>query len=151
MNQNKESYAQMKKRHQEEVNDFPMIFAFNGNQFREGMAKLGLRPDETEKIVSIGAGGYIRKSDADALKALFRRQKREKAEAMAADKDGSGYLYQMFRAELSNHEYGYTRDAESALEALGITWEQLEQDGRMAHVFLSACKDEGAWYDAHCG
>lgn len=145
-----ESYPQMMARQQKEVSNFPMAFAFSSSQFDEGMRKLGLDPVETEKIVSIGAGGFIRKTDADAYCALFRKHHLERKAAMAADKTGNGFLLQMFRYELSNHEYGYTRDAEPALMALGLSWEDIGNDERLLHAFNKACKQEARWYDRHC-
>jgi len=144
-----ESYKELKARQQTEVSSFPMAFAFSSSQFDEGMRKLGLDPIETEKVVSIGAGGFIRKADEHAYTAMFRRHHLEHEAAMEADKTGNGYLLQMFRYELSNHEYGYTRDAEPALMALGIHWEDIGNDNRLRHAFEKACKQEAAWYDKH--
>jgi len=36
------SYLELKEKHQKEVNEFPMFFAFNDKQFKEGMKKFGL-------------------------------------------------------------------------------------------------------------
>ena len=41
------------------------------------MKKLGLQPNETNKIVSIGAGGYLLKDKVDELKNLSKKQKEE--------------------------------------------------------------------------
>ena len=145
-----ETYSQMKARQQKEVNDFPMAFAFCGGQFAEGMRRLGLDPSDKEQIVSIGGGGFIRKTDEEAYKAMFRRHRLEHEAAMDADKTGDGYLLEMFRHELSNHEYGYTRDPEPALLALGIYWEDIGGDERLLHAFETACQQEADWYDKHC-
>ena len=145
-----ESYTQLKARQQKEVNNFPMAFAFSSNQFDEGMRKLGLEPSEKEKIVSIGAGGFIRKADEKAYQEMFQRHHLEREAAMSNDKTGNGYLLQMFRYELSNHEYGYTRDAEPALLALGLSLEDIGNDDRLLYAFEKACKQEAAWYDRHC-
>ena len=102
-----ESYAQMKERQQREVNDFPMVFAFSDRQFAEGMRALGLDPSDRGQIVPIGGGGFIRKTDEEAYKAMFRRHRLEHEAAMDADKTGDGYLLEMFRCELADHEYGY--------------------------------------------
>lgn len=146
-----ETYSQMKARQQKEVNDFPMAFAFCSGQFAEGMRRLGLDPSDKEQIVSIGGGGFIRKTDEEAYKAMFRRHRLEHEAAMDADKTGDGYLLEMFRHELSNHEYGYTRDPEPALLALGIYQEDIVSDERLLHAFTAACQQETDWYDKHCG
>ena len=51
-----ETYREMKTRHQQEVNAFPIQWAFNQAQLEEGMRKLGLEPSATGQIVGIGGG-----------------------------------------------------------------------------------------------
>ena len=51
--------------------------------------------------------------------------------AKAADEDGTGFLYQMFKYELDNHEYGYTGDFEDTLDSLGLTWEEVAASPRL--------------------
>lgn len=85
-----ETYVQMKERHQKEMNEFPMMWAFNNDQFAQGMKKLGLQETDTDKIYRIAPGGFIRKTDADKLDEMFTRHTKERKEAMAADIDGTG-------------------------------------------------------------
>lgn len=144
------TYKELKQRQQAEVSAFPMAFAFSVRQFEEGMKKLGLSPSEREKVVSIGGGGFIRKDDQEALMEMFRQHKRQRKIAAAADKTGTGYLLEMFRSELANHEYGYTRDPEPALVALGITEQEIAGDKRLCTAYLTARRQEAAWYDEHC-
>ena len=82
---------------------------------------------------------------------MFQRHRLERKAAMDADQTGDGYLLEMFRCELSNHEYGYTRDAEPALMVLGVAWEDIGGDERLMHAFETACRQEAEWYDRHCG
>lgn len=144
-----ESYAEMKARQQTEWNDFPMAFALNDNQFTEGMRRLGLAPSEADQIVSIGAGGFIRKADEGSYRDMLQRHRMEREAAMAADKTGNGYLLEMFFCELSNHEYGYTRDIEPALMALGLSWDDICGDEKLWYAFEKACRMATAWYDKH--
>ena len=60
-------YNELREKHQKEVNDFPIGFAFSDKQFEEQMQKLGLDPDDTSKVISIGGGGFIRKTDLKAF------------------------------------------------------------------------------------
>lgn len=113
-------YLEMTARHQKEWNNFPMFFAFNDKQFAEGMKKLGLNPKDTKKIYRLSdTGGYYRKSDAAALREMIDRQNREMEEAIASDTDGTGFAFDMFYYELSNHEYCITYDISETLNALG--------------------------------
>lgn len=145
-----ETYREMKKRQQEEINAFPMEFAFSKTQLAEGMQKLGLQPTDTDQIVSIGGGGFVRKTDVEAFHRMFRLHRLERKSAMDTDRTGDGFLLEMFRCALADHEYGYTRDAEPALDALGMTFEELAQDDRLMHAFHKACRQEAKWYDTHC-
>ena len=48
-----------------------LFFAFNNDQFKDGMEKVGLTIDDVNKILSIGHGGYILKSRREAFKAVM--------------------------------------------------------------------------------
>lgn len=121
------SYTELKERHRAETAQFPFVFAFTKESLFEGMKeKWGLEPTDLDKIRSVGRGGFIRKSDSEALHELLNRHIRETQEAIDADKTGDGFIFDMFNTELANHEYGYTGDASDTLDALGITSEQLE-------------------------
>lgn len=68
------TYKELKDRQQQEVNDFPFIWAFNEKQLAEGMQRLGLDPaTDKDKLQNIGAGGIIRKTDAAAMREMFDR------------------------------------------------------------------------------
>ena len=54
-------YAELREKHQKEFDKFPMKFAFSDKQFKEAMESLGLTENDTDKIIGIGAGGFIRK------------------------------------------------------------------------------------------
>lgn len=121
-----ESYKELKERQQQEVDALPLGFAFGQKQFDEMMKGWGLDPKkDTDKIISIGYGGYVQKKDADLLRKTTERHSREMEEAIAADTTGEGFVYEMFLYELDNHEFGYTGDTEDTLDALGYTAEQV--------------------------
>lgn len=63
---------------------------------------------------------------AQAQRQVLDRHNAEMEAAKAADEDGTGFLYQMFKYELDNHEYGYTGELEDTLDCLGLTWEELK-------------------------
>ena len=117
----KNTYAELKNRHQERVNTLPLMFAFSDKQFEEAMKKAGLSVNDTDKITSIGAGGFIRKADAKLVHDTFEQNDQEMRNAIAADKDGTGFIRDMFYYELANHEYCINYDLEPTLDALGMT------------------------------
>lgn len=127
-------YSELKFKHQAEVDAFPLGFAFSESQFNEMMEKWGLTPDDTDKIYHIGMGGYVRKCDADAMHEMFERHEAEHKAAMQDDE----YLFSMFNYELSNHEYCVTYDYRDALDALGLTIDEVNADPRMASALKRA-------------
>ena len=139
-------YTEMKARHRAELDALPIAWAFSNAQFAEGMKKLGFEPNETEKICSIGAGGFMRKEDAPKLEETHERQRREMDEAIAADATGDGFIYDMFHYELGNHEYAITRDHMPAFRALGLTVIRVGKCPRLSHGFDAARQAVVDWY-----
>lgn len=130
-------YLDLQCKHQKEVNEFPMMFAFSKKQFKEGMEKLGLTEKDTDKIYYIGSGGFIRKEDGQKLDELEQRISKEDAEAMKDDE----YVYEAFRYELWNHEYCITFDYDETLDDLGLTIEQVKKDERLYKILKKATHD----------
>lgn len=69
---------------------------------------------------------YKERKDHKHFHEVLDRHNAEMEAAKAADEDGTGFLYQMFKYELDNHEYGYTGELEDTLDCLGLTWEELK-------------------------
>ena len=113
-----------------------LFFAFSNEQFSEGMKKIGLTIKDTDKIVSIGAGGYLLKSKVDEYKAKINSKEKQLEEFLKDDKN----LLNAFIYELDNHEYGYTWDLEPAVEALGYSVNDIEKDERLARILFEATK-----------
>lgn len=133
-------YNELKNRQEKEMTAFPLGACFDKQQFEEMMKKWGLITADTDKIYSIGGGCYIRKSDHRALHEMINRFEKERSEAIAADKTGDGFIYDMFLSELANHEYCITYDLEETLDALGLTIEQINADKRLLHGLQKARK-----------
>ena len=96
------TYLELKQRQQKEVNEFPFGFAFNNQQFKEMMEKFGLKEKDTDKIYSLGAGSYIRKSDSKAMEEMFARHRKEIEEEIEKDKDGTKFIYSMLEQQIHN-------------------------------------------------
>lgn len=128
-------YIKLKEQHQKEINEFPTMFAFNLKQFNEGMAKLGVA-DKTE-LISIGYGGYIRKTDKESYIRMYKRIRKEEKEAM---KDPE-YCYQMFKYELANHEYCISGDLEEVIGACGLTEDKIMENPMLLEALKRAEKD----------
>ena len=102
-----DAYLEMKRRHQNEVNAFPLFFAFTEKQFKEGMAGLGLSPEDTDKIYKFGkTGGFYRKTDADSLWGMLEKHDKELADAIAGDKTGKHFGYNVKTQSIGSGKEG---------------------------------------------
>lgn len=134
-------YLKLKQKQQKEVNEFPFGFAFNNQQFKDMMKEFGLKEKDTDKIYSLGAGSYIRKSDSEAMEQMFARHRKEIEDEIKKDIDGTGFIYEMFRYELSNHEYCVTYDIEPTLDALGLTLDKINKHQNLVKGLKKALDD----------
>ena len=134
------AYVELKNKHQKEVNEFPLGFAFSDKQFAEMMDKWGLTPEDTDQIYSIGGGGFVRKADSKAMNEMFERHAQEREVAIKENKDN--YLYHMFDYELANHEYKYTGELDDTLEALDLTMEDINNNTVMYEALMKAIRHQ---------
>lgn len=134
-------YIEMKERHQKEVDNFPMKFAFSDKQFKESMEELGLTEKDVDKVISIGAGGFIRKSDLEEYKDMCQRVAKEMQDAINEDKTGEGFIKDMFKNELANHEYCITYELDEILDAVGLTIEEINSNEALKHGLELARKE----------
>lgn len=125
------TYAELQARQQAEVNSFPLMWAFGREQFEKMLKENGLTVND---IISIGAGGYVRKSDYKAMQEMFRRHKRERKEALKHME----FLEQAILKEMANHEYCITYDREEVLAACGISEDEYESNEDIRKAWRSA-------------
>jgi hypothetical protein len=92
------TYKEYKDARQGEFNDLPVHWAFGEKQFNEMVEKLGVSADN--KLVSIGAGGYILKKDLPLLDA-FMGKKDQLPELMKDPVFAEDAIYY----EMCDHEY----------------------------------------------
>lgn len=137
-------YRELKERQQEEVNAFPIKAAFSKEQLQRALEELGATADE---CIGVGGGCFIRKTDKKAFFDMFERHTKELWDNISNDKDGTGFIYDMFYYELDNHEYCITYDVEDTLDCLGITFEDIEKNVNLAKGLNKACKDVIAWHE----
>ena len=128
------TYQEITLHQRQELEAFPFGWAFNKTQFAEAMEKLGLAPTDTDKIYSIGGGGFIRKTDSAKMEEMFTRHTREMREAMTQPE----FALEMFDYELSNHEYCITGDIGPTLDALGLTRDEVNADPVLLEALRAA-------------
>lgn len=128
-------YSQHKSRQESELDAMPMFFAYSRELLQEQMETKGIT--SVDEIISIGAGGYIKKDDLNSLVEMVKRHVNEDTEA----KKDPEFAYQMFLYELGNHEYCITYDLTDTLDACGVTEEELENDPVLSEAMTRARKD----------
>ena len=136
-------YKERHERQQAEINAFPMFWAYSEKQYMEGMKKLGV--ENESELCYLGAGlggGIIRKADKQNYLDMLSRHRHERADAIAEDKTGNGFIYDMFDYELANHEYVITMNSDDAIGALGLTWDDIKADPRLALGLRKAKKHQ---------
>jgi hypothetical protein len=88
--------------------------------------------DFTHKINSPVKAGQRSSMEIEEKNIMDHRtvawHEKEMADAIAADKTGEGFIFEMFDYELGNHEYVYTCDISDTLDALGLTIEDLAKN-----------------------
>ena len=125
-------YTELNNRIQKEVNALPLHFAFSTKQFEKALTEMGLTMENYKDKVYKGYGSaiYLR-SDSKMIAETFKGHNAEIEKARAEDTTGTGYLLDMFRYELANHEYCVTYDLTDTLGCLGLTLEQINESPLM--------------------
>lgn len=119
----KQEYLDLKKRHEQEVEEFPIAYAFNDEQLKEALKKLGATKDEC--VTVFGHGDIVKKENAPKFIAMLRRHTKEVKDALIADKD---FAYAAFLYEMNNHEYCINYDGDGdVLGCFALEWEDLEK------------------------
>jgi len=111
-------YKDFKRAAEQKLNDFPMFFAFDTEQFNEGLQKLQCTQQELTRIPH---GGFIRLRDLRAYQDLWSDYE---AELSALLSTTEGFVDAVYY-ELCNHEYALTYDAQQALNVLGLDADEL--------------------------
>lgn len=126
-------YAELKKKHQKELNKLPMKAAFGKEQFKKMMEEWGLTTtaEDVCKIDMLIGGCYCLKKDTHLFEEHFQRTQKELEEFLKDDDN----LKSALKYEFSNHECGYTNTPCDALPSLNLTYEKVEKDERLNKIF----------------
>lgn len=129
-------YQEFKINQEKKFNEFPMMFAFSNEQFENGKIKLGI--NNNNELLSIGGGGYIRKTDREAFDNLYTNLDQELINNLNNDDE---FLYQAFIYELANHEYCISCDLSDTMDCLGLNINKVRNDLRMNNILNKAIKE----------
>lgn len=135
-------YKNWRENRQNAFNKLPIYWAFGDNQFQELLKKLNLNDtkEDLKKLVSIGYGGIMRKCDTYLLAEHNRTFSNDIL--LFWMKNNFNFAYSAFRYEMNNHEYYITYDITETLEALGLNFNDIQNNsGILKLAFLRAKKD----------
>lgn len=123
----RQAYLDLQKKHQEELSNFPIAYAFSDEQLEEALIKLGVK-DKSEVVTVFGHGDIVKRENAKPFLAMLQRQTRELKEAMRNEE----FAEAAFRYEMDNHEYAINWSAdEDVLNCFNLNFEDLKKIGLM--------------------
>ena len=133
----RQEYLDLKKKHEQELSDFPIAYAFNDEQLKEALVKLGA--DSVKECVSVfGHGDMVRKGDSSKLIDMLTRHTEEIKRKLQDDPE---FAKEAFRYEMDNHEYAINWDGDGdVLAAFAINWADIVKWG--LHPVWSAARKE---------
>jgi len=131
------AYQKMIERHQDELDAFPTIYAYNETHVMEIMEKRRLTPRPVYSEAHVGkmmkrwglkfrrsaalrffsGNHYYLRSDVPSLHGMLQRHITERKNAMDGDRTGEGFIADMLAYELARHPHSRTDDLLTALTA----------------------------------
>ena len=137
-----ETYSAMKARYRDAIDDLPIFFAFNEQQFKEGMESFGLTMEDKDKISMLGkTGGFFKDQDFEVIMDTLQQADEEVDRRLKEDLTGKGFIKEAFKYELEDHEYIVNHDIQPALDALNLTEENLKQNKNLQNGLNLAIKE----------
>jgi hypothetical protein len=120
----RQEYLDMMKKHEKELNEFPIAYAFSDKQLEEALEKLGAKKEECVTVA--GHGDIMKKTDVPAFFDMMKRHKKELLEALKdPDFAEAAFLY-----EMDNHEYAINWSGdEDVLACFNLSWKQVQDMG----------------------
>ena len=119
----KTAYEKMQERQRKEFEELPIAYAFNDQQLKEALEKLGAN-DISECCTVFGHGDVVKKVDASKVKAATIRHFEELSDAMKDKK----FAYEAFLYEMDNHDYAINWDGDAdVLSCFGMNEKDLEK------------------------
>ena len=123
----RQAYLDLQKKHQEELSNFPIAYAFSDQQLVEALQKLGAKSKD-ECVTVFGHGDIVKKENAKPFLDMLKRHTKETQEAMK-DKE---FAEAAFRYEMDDHEYAINWSGDDdVLSCFGMDFDDLRELGLM--------------------
>lgn len=94
------TYKEYREQRQSEFNNLPIFYAFSREQLSRALEKRGLTLEDTDKICSVGHGGFCLKSDAEQVRAWIKAP-----DPIHKLMENPAFAEDAFYYEMGNHEY----------------------------------------------
>ena len=121
----RQEYLDLKKKHEKELNEFPIAYAFNEKQLEEALEKLGATKEECVSV--FGHGDIVKRENAKLLIELLDRQNKEMKRKLREDHD---FAEAAFLYEMDNHEYANNWSGdEDVLDCFNLTFTDIRKWG----------------------
>lgn len=121
----RQEYLDLQKKHQKELEDFPIAYAFNDEQLKEALTKLNATREEC--VTVFGHGDIVKRTDAKAFVDMLKRHTEEVKQKLRDDVE---FAEAAFLYEMDNHEYAINWSAdEDVLACFAITFDDIRKWG----------------------
>ena len=121
----KQEYLDLQKKHQKELEDFPIAYAFNDEQLQEALKKLGATKEEC--VTVFGHGDIVKRENAKPFIEMLERQREEMLQKI---KDDTDFAEAAFLYEMDNHEYAINWSGdEDVLACFGLSFDTIRKWG----------------------
>lgn len=122
----RQAYLDLIEKQREELNSFPIAYAFSDEQLKEALEKLGAK--STKECVTIfNHGDIVKKENAKPFLDMLKRHSQEIRDLITSDKD---IAEAAFSYEMDNHEYAINWDGDDdVLRCFGIDYGELKELG----------------------
>lgn len=121
----RQEYLDLKKKHEEEVSEFPIAYAFNDKQLEEALEKLGATKEEC--VTVFWHGDIVKRENAKPFIAMLERHTKEIKQKLIDDVE---FAEAAFLYEMDNHEYAINWSAdEDVMDCFCINWDFIRKHG----------------------
>lgn len=121
----RQTYLDLQEKHRQEINNFPIAYAFDEKQLKEALEKLGAKSKD-ECVTVFGHGDIVKRENAKPFLDMLKRHTQEVKEAMK----NKEFAEAAFRYEMDNHEYAINWDGDDdVLGCFGMDFKDLKELG----------------------
>lgn len=123
----RQAYLNLIEKHRREIEAFPIAYAFNEQQLKEALEKLGVESVK-ECVTIFNHGDIVKKENAPKFIEMLKRQMNELKIAMKEE----AFAEAAFLYEMDNHEYAINWDGDDdVLRCFGMDFDDLREMGLM--------------------